>query len=569
MRFLFASLFTFLVSISFCFARVHRDDVKSSAADSYLFPTNASRQINSGFADYRSSHFHGGIDISTNGKIGYPVFAAKSGYVFRISVSPFGYGKMIILRHEDSTFTLYGHLSGFSREIQLAVDSAQREADKYGVELKLNPGQITIIRGEVIAYTGATGVGGPHLHFEIRDRDFSYVDPLVFGTLDVPDYKTPRIFSVAVRGFFSGGAKVSTVVRSGHSYRTRQTFRMTEPFYFVLHGADSYGTRKFKRPPKYIALQVDGKDFINLNLTRFKADDYLDVASLVDRGLSRRQKTYYDLCVNRAIPFSIFTPDTSLSGLIGENFPNGVHSYKISIEDEDGNQASVEGKFMLEILHSSTKNSDKHLQISIAPFKERVIKPSPALTIVFPEDCFDKDIDVNVQVLSPTRIQIDSRRMKVRKKVELTWKVSDPTLRLYRRLKKRWSFIGCENDGKFLTAKIGYLSGEFALMHDNTPPTVQKIRVSRQNPFYRSVAPKDFRNVFVYFRVADQQSGINTDRILLKVGSQEYFCEYDVDKHAAICQVDTSELRKATKVLAFVSDNAGNERRIETRNKFR
>jgi murein DD-endopeptidase MepM/ murein hydrolase activator NlpD len=567
MKFSLCLSFVFLISIGVCSGSPRSGNSKGSPNNGYLFPTDASRKINSGFADYRASHFHGGMDISTNGKIGYPVFAAKSGYVYRISVSPFGYGKMVILRHDDSTYTLYGHLSGFAKEIQQKVDSAQEKDDKYGVDLNLNPGEIKVERGEVIAYTGATGVGGPHLHFEVHDKDFSFVDPLVFETLNVPDYKTPRIFNVAVRGFVSGDAKVSRAVRSGRDYRTKQTFRMNEPFYFVLHSADSYGG-KFKRPPKYILLRIDGNDVINLNLTRFDAADYLDVASLVDLRLSHGFKTYYTLCVNRAIPFSVFKPETPLSGLIGDGFSNGTHTYEISVEDENGNHASVTGKFVLSISRSTEKSSLRDSDLAIQPFKEKVFNLSPSLTLRFPENCFARDIDVEAKLLSPTSFEVESENEMLRKKVELTWKVSDSSLRLYGRLRARWSYVACRNDGSFLTAKLGYRTGVFALLSDETPPAVGKIKFSRQNPFYRTVAPKDSKQVFVYFKVSDRMSGVNTDDILLRVGTQEYFCEYDVDKHAAVCLVDVGQLRSHKKVEVIVSDNAGNERKVVSKIKI-
>ena len=574
MKFLSGLFFSILLFLGVCVGRVHTGSSKSSPDAGYLFPTDASHKINSGFADYRSSHFHGGMDISTNGRIGYPVFAAKSGYVYRISVSPFGYGKMLILRHDDSTFTLYAHLSAFSEEIERKVESAQDEENKYGVNLKLNAGEIVVDRGEVIAYTGATGVGGPHLHFEIRDKDFSFVDPLLFNTLDVPDYRNPRIFNVAVRGFVSGEAKVSSVVSQrvphgipDHSYKAKQTFHMAEPFYFVIHGADSYGG-KFKRPPKYILLRIDGKDFINLNLTHFNADEYMDVASVVDLGLSRRLKTYYDLCVNRAFPFSVFTPGVPLSGLVGENFPNGNHSYEISIEDEDGHRASVSGKFVLDIPRPSDKSLDSNSDLSITPYKEKIFNLSPSLTIRFPANSFARNIDVEARLLSPTSFEIESENEMLRSKAELTWKVKDPALRLYRKLKRRWSYVDCYNDGSFLRAKIGYRTGVFALLRDKTPPVVGKVRFSKRNPFYRSVAPKDIKRVFVYFKVSDRLSGVNTDDILLNVGKQKYLCEYDVDKHAAVCQVDLDQLRSEKKVSVIVSDNAGNERRVVSRTRL-
>ena len=50
-----------------------RSDAPPSSHDKYIWPTDASTRITSEFAEYRSMHFHGGIDISTNGAKGYKV----------------------------------------------------------------------------------------------------------------------------------------------------------------------------------------------------------------------------------------------------------------------------------------------------------------------------------------------------------------------------------------------------------------------------------------------------------------------------------------------------------------
>ena len=556
-------IFNLLLSISFdlCHGGERSNVAATLSGDSYIFPTDASRQINSGFADYRSSHFHGGIDISTNRMIGYPVFAAKSGYVYRVSVSPYGYGKMIILRHDDSTYTLYGHLSKFSSEIKRIVEFTQEQEKKYSIDLRFKPGEIKVNQGNVIAYTGATGVGGPHLHFEVHDKDYAMVDPLIYKSLDVADYSPPKIFNVAIRGFISGNAEISKALKSSehHKYYAKRIFRVDEPFYFVIHAADSYGSGRFKRPPKYISLKIDGKDFISLNLTRIDADDYLDVGSLVDLGLSHRFKTYYMLCVDRGIPFSVFSPALPLSGLVDQHFGNGTHDYEIVVEDEHGDHASIMGKFALEI-PLGQKNSSGQVQCpAIGPFREKVVKLSPTLTIDFPANCFAKKGDVSVTMSSQNSFELSTSGQTLRKKANVTWNVDDPKLRLFRRTGKRWSYIDCDNDGKILTAKIGYRTGEFALLLDNIPPIVGKIRFARRNPFYRSVAPTELNKVFVYFKVSDKLSGVNTDKIILKVGSKDFICEYDCDKHAAICQLESRLLRHQKKIEVLVQDNAGNQ----------
>lgn len=532
--------------------------------EAYLFPTDASHRINSGFADFRADHFHGGIDISTNGKIGYPVYAAKSGYVYRVSVSPYGYGKRIILRHDDSTFTLYAHLSTFTGEIQRLVESEQQTEGRYDVDMRFPPNAIRVTRGEMIARTGATGDGGPHLHFEVHDSDYSFIDPLVFRSLDVTRYTRPRIFNVAIRGFESDKIRVSGVIGRGNVYRARETFRMTEPFFFIIHAADSYGHGRFKRPPKHIELKIDGKDFISVNLTKFRAAEYLDVTSLVDLHLSRGYKTYYKLCVDRAIPFTVFTPSRALSGAVSGNLSNGTHTYVITVKDENGNSASVTGKFILDLEKPGTV-----LDLPpVHPFVERDISPMPGVMLHFPRNAFVENVDLEVRQVSENAFVIESDGNPLRRRVLLTWKVDDPKLQLFRRGRHSWIHEPCSNDGHVLTARIGYEPGQFALIRDDIPPSVGKIRVSRKNPFYVSVAPAEFGRYFVYFKVFDNLSNVDTDDILLRVGTQEFLCEYDVDKRAVVCKVDAALLRREKYVEVLVRDNAGNRRTVKSRLRF-
>ena len=556
-----AVIIFFFPIIGFCGNHSHETD---KSDESYLFPTDASHRINSGFADFRADHFHGGIDISTNGKIGYPVYAAKSGYVYRVSVSTFGYGKRIILRHDDSTFTLYAHLSAFVGEIRGRVEAEQKTEGKYDVDMRFPPNAIRVTRGEMIARTGATGDGGPHLHFEVHDSDYSFIDPLVFRSLDVTRYMRPRIFNVAVREFESGRARVSGVIRRGNVYRTRETFRMTEPFFFIIHAADSYGRGRFKRPPKHIELKIDGKDFISLDLTKFRASDYLDVSSLVDLNLSRGYKTYFRLCVDRAIPFTIFTPAAPLSGLVCGNISNGAHTYVITVKDEDGDSTSVTGKFLLDLDKSAIDRDTP----AIHSFDEKDFSPMPGVTLHFPANAFVENVDLEVRRISNYAFVVESDGKPLRKRVLLTWKVDDPKLQLFRRGRYGWIHELCRNDGNVLTARIGYETGEFVLIRDDIPPSVGRIRVSRKNPFYRSVAPGEFGRYFVYFSVFDDMSNVNTDDILLKVGSQKFLCEYDVDKRSAVCRVDAALLRREKYVEVLVRDNAGNQRTVRSRLRF-
>lgn len=97
-------------------------------------------------------HHHDGIDIDV--PVGTPVHAAAMGRVTFVGEQE-GYGTLVILSHAEGYFTAYGHLS------KVFVYSGQ-----------------FVEAGQPIAESGNTGISsGPHLHFEIRNREFP-IDPM-------------------------------------------------------------------------------------------------------------------------------------------------------------------------------------------------------------------------------------------------------------------------------------------------------------------------------------------------------------------------------------------------------
>lgn len=114
-----------------------------------LFIMPLSGRITSGFGWRKSpftgkKQFHTGIDIGGN-PIGTRVKATASGVVIHSGWAG-QFGKMIIIKHKNGYFSVYGHLS------KILV-----KKNKY------------IKRGEIIGKVGSTGLStGPHLHFEIK-----------------------------------------------------------------------------------------------------------------------------------------------------------------------------------------------------------------------------------------------------------------------------------------------------------------------------------------------------------------------------------------------------------------
>jgi hypothetical protein len=165
---------------------------------SYVWPIEKTRKLSSTFAEHRDFHFHSGIDIPTQKKTGYKVFACQSGYVYRLFASWKGYGKAIYLKLDDGRFAVYGHLSGFSRNLSEVVTREQLQTKRYKTDIFLDENQIRVDRGGVIGYSGESGWGGPHLHFELRDSLQNPTNPLSSGFF-VNDRRPPTMDYLTIR----------------------------------------------------------------------------------------------------------------------------------------------------------------------------------------------------------------------------------------------------------------------------------------------------------------------------------------------------------------------------------
>ncbi|HMI30681.1 MAG TPA: M23 family metallopeptidase [Candidatus Limnocylindrales bacterium] len=130
--------------------------------------------FNGGFGDYRIGHFHAGFDLGTGRKVGRPVLAPEGGWIERVRSSGVGYGRSIYLRTTDGRTLQLGHLDAFAGPLAEYVRHAQDSTGQYEQDLWPPPGQFPVRAGETVAWSGESGAGGPHLHFEIRRADVAY-----------------------------------------------------------------------------------------------------------------------------------------------------------------------------------------------------------------------------------------------------------------------------------------------------------------------------------------------------------------------------------------------------------
>lgn len=120
------------------------------SAAGWTWPANG--QLISLFSS--NSSLNKGVDI--DGELGQPVLAASGGSVVYAGSGLRGYGELVIIKHNDTYVSAYGH----NRKLLV----------REGQQVKA---------GDKIAEMGATGTDRVKLHFEIR-RQGKPVDPLQY-----------------------------------------------------------------------------------------------------------------------------------------------------------------------------------------------------------------------------------------------------------------------------------------------------------------------------------------------------------------------------------------------------
>jgi murein DD-endopeptidase MepM/ murein hydrolase activator NlpD len=177
------------------------------------------REIVSAFGEYRYDHLHAGLDLSTGGAVGLPVRALGDGEVYRLKVEWRGYGRALYLRLRDGRRVVYGHLDRYDERtlhLETRVERRRKESgNRFPGNIELEPG-VPVRRGQVVAYSGESGVGPPHLHVELRDAEDRPIDPFAAGlprpsSGPAPAFETLILTAAAPGTFFDGRLRTARV----------------------------------------------------------------------------------------------------------------------------------------------------------------------------------------------------------------------------------------------------------------------------------------------------------------------------------------------------------------------
>lgn len=338
---------------------LHFDSLRTDLAD-YQWPTEASQTMSSAFAEFRRTHFHAGIDISTRGRTGFRVFASRAGTIERIHVSPYGYGKMLQVRHEDGFVTLYAHLERFEKHIEEYVRGFQYANERYRLDVRPGPDAFVVNKGDVIAFTGATGAGPAHLHFEIRDERTNPVNPLLFPEFasTVIDTRAPEFRQISFGPFdHTGRINGSPLPLSleprrlgNNEYVIPRSIRLSGAIGLSVRATDRVNATWHNNGVYQYELFLDSTLIYTSRLDRFDAELSEQIAlhydwPLVEAGEGRFQRLFLE--PGNRLPLYARSPEKS--GIIETaRYERGDHTLTIVARDLQGNQSRLKATVHLD-----------------------------------------------------------------------------------------------------------------------------------------------------------------------------------------------------------------------------
>jgi len=319
----------------------------------FISPVRIPLSLSANFGDLRIDHFHSGLDIKTQGVTGKEVVSAADGYIYRISVSPGGFGKALYLRHPSGYSTVYAHLDRFVPEIEDYVIAQQYERKSYMLTLFPPRERFPVEQGDIIAYSGNSGSSsGPHLHYEIRKSENEIpVNPLLFdfGTGDniEPIIEKLFIYPIDKHTLINNQNKTKAVgVLGGHGnyyVPAENQIKISGQAGFGIKSYDLLNDSYNKCAVYSIELRIDSVTVFKYEMDNFSFNESRYINSHIDYATYMKDNIYIErtfILPNNKL--SIYK-DIKNKGIFNFN-DNKIHHAEIIVADIHDNKSSLSFK---------------------------------------------------------------------------------------------------------------------------------------------------------------------------------------------------------------------------------
>ena len=324
--------------------------VKNYPKGYFIYPVDAKIGLAANFGELRPNHYHMGLDCRTDRVQNKIVKAAAEGYIARVSIAPFGFGRAIYINHPNGLTTVYGHLNNFYPELEKYVKEKQYQLQSWQVSLNIPAELFPVKQGQFIAYSGNTGGSqGPHCHFEIRDTKTDKVlNPLLFG-FPIPDNVPPTIVRLAMydrcKSTYSQMPKLFSLKEINGNYTTIQNVIPvnTDKISFGISANDKQSGSSNPNGIYEAVIYLDGLPLSGFELDSISYDETRYLNAHIDYKTRAAGNPYIEhLSRLPGYPEGVYK-DINGDGVIELN-DDSIHQIKIIVKDASENTSVLEFK---------------------------------------------------------------------------------------------------------------------------------------------------------------------------------------------------------------------------------
>ena len=455
--------------------------------DVFQSPLAIPLDISGSFAELRSNHFHSGLDFKTSGVEGLPVFATGDGYVSRIKISPFGYGKAIYITHPNGYTSVYGHLQKANGAIQELIKKKQYQEQSFEVEMYLYPTELPVKKGDIIAFSGNTGgSGAPHLHFEFRDtKSEQIINPMHFGFKKmIKDERKPIIQGIVVYPLDSTTVNnAQKPINISFNKQTDGTYLCTKVkangrIAFGINAYD-YCTNAYNKNGLYkVKAYLNGVLQYQFGFDTFAFDESRYVNNFIDyeryHDMGQRVQKLFELS---SYPLSIVAGNTKDGTL--KILPNSNYSYRVELYDFHQNKIELIIPIEYGVQVPTIKKTIQKTPYFVKAKTESIFEIGN-VAIYVPENSFYANFYMNFEVNKDIATLHDDS-VPVHKNITLTF--NDVSGLTEEQLSKTYiatlegyklDFNKTTRKGNSFSTKIKTL-GKYKLAQDSIPPRIYNV----------------------------------------------------------------------------------------------
>jgi murein DD-endopeptidase MepM/ murein hydrolase activator NlpD len=453
--------------------------------DYFGLPLDIPIQLSGNFGELRPNHFHAGFDFKTLQREGLEVRSVSEGYISRIKISSFGNGKAIYITHPNGYTSVYCHLQKANDVIEAFVKEAQYKEKSYDIELFLKPTDLTITKGQTIAYSGNTGSSeGPHLHFEFRDtKTEKVINPLLFGfDKYLMDTKKPLISAVYVYPLDTKTSinrskrplLLNVVLQKDGTYLANKVSANGNIGFGVT--AYDYDNASYNKNGIYkVQTYLNGKPNFGFQFDTYSFDEMRYINALIDypkykKSYQRVQKLF----MTNPFPLSIVKTDET-NGII-QVMPNLSFVYQINVSDFYGNMSVVTIPIHYDLLTTIIDQEPVVSDYFVKVNKDNIFVKKN-WSVFFPSNTFYEDFNLNFDVINET-LYLHEDVVPVHSNFTISVEDSSYTESQKEKVfiadidaKGRAGYNYTYRKGNVFSAKVKSL-GKYKLSIDTTPPSI-------------------------------------------------------------------------------------------------